>query len=78
MNAADLLPWLNLLLPPALAVLVSINSKLAAVHATQEAHAEQLRSLRTLPTTLAGVAAVQNEHARRLDEWRARNIHPTN
>lgn len=77
MSMADLLPWLNLLLPPGMALLVSINSKLAALQATQAAHAEQLRSLRALPPMLAGMAAVQTEHARRLDDWRARNNHPT-
>lgn len=73
MSYADLLPWLNLLLPPALAVLVSINSKLAAVQATQDAHAEQLRALRAVPPLLAAVAAVQTEHARSLDHWRSRS-----
>lgn len=72
---SDLLPWLNLLLLPSVGLLVSISRQLASLAATQAAHAEQLSTLRSLPTTLAGVQATQTEHARRLDFHR-RNGNP--
>jgi hypothetical protein len=67
MSAADLLPWLNLLLVPCASLLVSINSRLAALQAVQASHAEQLQGLRTMPPAVAGMQAVLTEHGRRLD-----------
>lgn len=41
----DLLPWLNVLLVPAVGLLVSINSRLARLEATAQHHAGRLRKL---------------------------------
>jgi hypothetical protein len=45
MTVQDLLPWLNLLLIPAVSLLASINSRLARLEATQEHHAGRLEQL---------------------------------
>lgn len=47
MNATitDLLPWLNLLLLPAMGLLRSIDSRLARLEAIQETHGERLDRL---------------------------------
>ena len=42
---ADLLQWLNLLLVPAVGLLVTINSRLARLEATQNHHAKRLQRL---------------------------------
>lgn len=42
---AELLPWLNLLLVPAVGLLVTINSRLARLEATQQHHAKRLQRL---------------------------------
>ena len=42
---ADLLPWLNLLLVPAVGLLLSINSRLARLEATQAHHGNRLERL---------------------------------
>ncbi len=41
----ELLPWLNLLLVPAVGLLVSINSRLARLEQTQKHHAKRLQRL---------------------------------
>lgn len=41
----ELLPWLNLLLVPAVGLLVSINSRLARLEQTQQHHAKRLQRL---------------------------------
>ena len=45
MNVADLLPWLNLLLVPAIGLLLSINSRLARLETTQQHHSRRLQRL---------------------------------
>lgn len=40
-----LLPWLNLLFAPCLALLFKINDRLASLEATQRHHAGRLRKL---------------------------------
>lgn len=45
MSAAELLPWANLLLVPVLRLLWRIDTQLAAVTATQKAHAQRLAAL---------------------------------
>lgn len=76
-TAADLLPWLSLLLPVMLPMLVALNSKLAAIEAKMAAQAEQLQTLRNAPERIATLAAVQSEHARRLESWRPGTPTPT-
>lgn len=46
----DLLQWLNLLLVPAVGLLVSINSRLARLEATQRHHSARLERLDGLKT----------------------------
>lgn len=41
----DLLPWLNLLLLPAIGLLMSINGRLARLETTQGHHANRLQKL---------------------------------
>jgi hypothetical protein len=41
----DILQWLNLLLIPGVGLLVQINARLAAIEATQKAHAGRLQRL---------------------------------
>ncbi len=41
----ELLPWLNLLLLPAVGLLVTINSRLARLETTAQHHAGRLRKL---------------------------------
>lgn len=41
----EFLPWLNILLVPAIGLLVSINSRLSGLEATQKHHAGRLRKL---------------------------------
>ena len=41
----ELLPWLNLLLLPAVGLLMSINGRLARLEATQEHHGNRLQKL---------------------------------
>lgn len=78
-TVADLLPWLSLLLPIMLPMLVALNAKLAHIEARMAAQAEQLQTLRNAPERLATLAAVQAEHARRLESWRpgTPTTHPT-
>lgn len=45
MTVADLLPWLNLLLVPAVGLLMSINTRLATLEAIQRNHAARLAKL---------------------------------
>ena len=45
MTITELLPWLNLLLVPAVGLLGSINSRLATIEATQRGHAGRLEAL---------------------------------
>lgn len=45
MTVADLLPYLNLLLIPAVTLLASINSRLARLETTQEHHSGRLEKL---------------------------------
>ena len=45
MTIAELLPWLNLLLVPAMGLLMSINTRLAQLETTQRAHAGRLEAL---------------------------------
>lgn len=46
----EILPWLNLLLVPAVGLLVTINSRLARLEATQQHHAGRLRKLDGIDT----------------------------
>lgn len=41
----ELLPWLNTLLIPMFALMLSINSRLASLEATQKHHANRLEKL---------------------------------
>jgi hypothetical protein len=45
MSATDLLPWLNLLLIPAIGLLMSINGRLATIEEKQRSHAARLKKL---------------------------------
>lgn len=45
MSVQDLLPWLNLLLVPAMGLLFSINSRLAKLETTAIHHGARLRKL---------------------------------
>jgi hypothetical protein len=45
MTVAELLPWLNLLLVPAMGLLLSINTRLATLEAIQRNHAARLQKL---------------------------------
>jgi len=42
---AELLPWLQLLLVPMVALLGGIRSDIAALRATQDSHGERIRNL---------------------------------
>ena len=42
---ADLLPWLNLLAVPTFGLVMTINSRLARLEATQDAHDKRLTRL---------------------------------
>lgn len=42
---SEILPWLNLLLVPAVGLLMQINSRLARLESTQEHHAARLEQL---------------------------------
>lgn len=50
MTLTELLPWLNVLLVPALHYLQSINTKLASFEATQKSHAGRLEKLDGIKT----------------------------
>jgi|GEM_PF-2119222 len=56
---ADVLPWLNLLLVPAVVLLLGIERRLSAIAATQEHHAAQLSQLQPLRERVAELAARQ-------------------
>lgn len=45
MTISELLPWLNVLLVPAVGLLGSINSRLARLEAQQQHHGARLRKL---------------------------------
>ena len=45
MSAADLLPWLNLLLVPTFSMVFTINSRLARLEEVQKHHAARLQKL---------------------------------
>lgn len=45
MSAQDLLPWLNVLLVPAVGLLFSINARLARLETTAVHHGARLRKL---------------------------------
>ena len=45
MQGNEILQWLNLLLIPGIGLLVQINGRLAAIEATQRAHAGRLNKL---------------------------------
>lgn len=49
MTAAELLPWLQLLMVPVLTLLVGIKADLAALRATQQAHDHRLTQLERHP-----------------------------